>query len=192
MGGGPDERPERYAVADPLLQLPIPAAVRCIHDRGDDRVPLTQSVTYVAAAQAAGQDARLVQGKATTSAWPTPPRPPGRRSSRRSRNWRRAGVPSRTGATGIGRYKKPHSATATESCLGRFGQLPHQRPRPALRAKEVARSVEHVRVVPWKQVSASAIALAGMMMLVLRQSGRPLDHRAGPRVSRRRWRWRTR
>jgi acetyl esterase/lipase len=61
MGGGPDERPERYAVADPLSQLPIPAIVRCVHARADDRVPFAQSVTYVEAAQSAGQDAQLLE-----------------------------------------------------------------------------------------------------------------------------------
>jgi len=59
MGGDPDEFPERYAVADPLSLVPIPAAVRCVHAQADDRVPFAQSVTYVAAALAAGQDARL-------------------------------------------------------------------------------------------------------------------------------------
>jgi acetyl esterase/lipase len=61
MGGGPGERPERYAVADPLPQVPIPAVVRCVHARADDRVPFSQSVTYVAAARAAGQDAQLLE-----------------------------------------------------------------------------------------------------------------------------------
>jgi acetyl esterase/lipase len=61
MGGDPGELPGRYAVADPLFQVPIPAAVRCVHARADDRVPLAQSVTYVEAAQAAGQDARLLE-----------------------------------------------------------------------------------------------------------------------------------
>ena len=54
MGGAPGELPERYAVADPLSQVPIPAAVRCVHAQADDRVPFAQSVTYVAAARAAG------------------------------------------------------------------------------------------------------------------------------------------
>ena len=48
-------------MADPLLQVPIPAAVRCVHARADDRVPFAQSVTYVAAARAAGQDAQLLE-----------------------------------------------------------------------------------------------------------------------------------
>ena len=61
MGGDPGELPQRYAVADPLSQVPIPAVVRCVHARADDRVPFAQSVTYVAAARAAGQDARLLE-----------------------------------------------------------------------------------------------------------------------------------
>jgi acetyl esterase/lipase len=61
MGGSPGERPDRYAVADPLARVPIPAAVRCVHARADDRVPFAQSVTYVAAARAAAQDARLLE-----------------------------------------------------------------------------------------------------------------------------------
>lgn len=61
VGGNPDEVPERYAVADPLSQVPIAAAVRCVHARADDRVPFAESVTYVAAAQRAGQDAHLLE-----------------------------------------------------------------------------------------------------------------------------------
>ena len=61
MGGSPDECPERYAVADPLSQVPIPPVVRCFHSRADDRVPFAESVAYVAAAQSAGQDAQLLE-----------------------------------------------------------------------------------------------------------------------------------
>jgi acetyl esterase/lipase len=61
MGGSPGEWPERYAVASPLSQVPIPAVVRCVHSRPDDRVPFAESVTYVAAAQATGQDAQLLE-----------------------------------------------------------------------------------------------------------------------------------
>lgn len=57
MGGGPDEVPERYAVADPLALLPIDADVTCVHAAGDDLVPISQSETYVSAA---GPGARLV------------------------------------------------------------------------------------------------------------------------------------
>jgi acetyl esterase/lipase len=61
LRGGPEQWPERYAVADPLGQVPIPAAVRCVHARHDDRVPFAQSVAYIEAAQAAGQDASLLE-----------------------------------------------------------------------------------------------------------------------------------
>jgi dipeptidyl aminopeptidase/acylaminoacyl peptidase len=52
--------------------------VRCVHARADDRVPFAQSVTYVAAARAAGQDARLLEvdgdhytvADASSPAWP--------------------------------------------------------------------------------------------------------------------------
>jgi acetyl esterase/lipase len=79
MGGGPDEYAERYAVADPLLQVPIPAIVRCVHSRSDDRVPFASSVAYAAAASAAGQDAQLLEvagshfsiADTSSAAWPT-------------------------------------------------------------------------------------------------------------------------
>jgi acetyl esterase/lipase len=61
MGGKPDELPEQYSIADPLSRVPIKAWVRCVHARRDELVPFAQSVDYVAAAQAAGQDARLLE-----------------------------------------------------------------------------------------------------------------------------------
>jgi acetyl esterase/lipase len=78
MGGGPDERAERYAVADPLLAAPVPAIVRCVHSRSDDRVPYAQSVTYTEAAAVLGQDAQLAEVEGThfsiadpsSTAWP--------------------------------------------------------------------------------------------------------------------------
>ncbi|HEY0871726.1 MAG TPA: alpha/beta hydrolase [Acidothermaceae bacterium] len=78
MGGRPDEHPDWYAVADPLTRVPIPAVVRCVHARADDEVPFSESVTYVAAAQAAGQDASLIEASgdhysvadATSADWP--------------------------------------------------------------------------------------------------------------------------
>lgn len=59
LGGDPEQVPERYAVADPLAQVPVRAAVRCVHARHDDRVPFAQSAASVKAARAAGQDASL-------------------------------------------------------------------------------------------------------------------------------------
>jgi acetyl esterase/lipase len=78
IGGTPFQWPERYAVADPLSQVPIPALVRCVHARADALVPFTQSVNYVEAARAAGQDARLLEVEGdhfsvadpSSSAWP--------------------------------------------------------------------------------------------------------------------------
>lgn len=46
---------------DPRQQVPLDVPVRCIHGRTDDIVPGSQSADYVAAATAAGGDARLVE-----------------------------------------------------------------------------------------------------------------------------------
>ncbi len=61
LGGIPEERPEPFALADPLARIPLSAVVRCVHARPDDRVPFAQSETYVARARAAGMDAALVE-----------------------------------------------------------------------------------------------------------------------------------
>jgi dipeptidyl aminopeptidase/acylaminoacyl peptidase len=61
MGGGPDERPEEYRLADPIAAVPIAAPVLCLHSRGDANVPFSYSERYVAAATAAGGTARLVE-----------------------------------------------------------------------------------------------------------------------------------
>jgi acetyl esterase/lipase len=79
MGGGPDEYADRYALADPALQVPIPAIVRCVHSRSDDRVPFAASVAYAQAASAVGQDALLLEvegshfsiADTSSAAWPT-------------------------------------------------------------------------------------------------------------------------
>jgi acetyl esterase/lipase len=60
LGGGPDEVPQRYAAADPVALLPTGVPSVLVHAPADDRVPLAQSSTYLAAAQAAGDDCRLV------------------------------------------------------------------------------------------------------------------------------------
>jgi hypothetical protein len=61
MGGGPDELPEPYRVADPMTWLPSPGGVVCLHSRADRQVPYEYSERYVAAALAAGGRARLVE-----------------------------------------------------------------------------------------------------------------------------------
>jgi acetyl esterase/lipase len=61
MGGGPDEMPREYALADPLAAVPVPAPVLCLHSRADANVPYAYSERYVAAATAAGGTARLTE-----------------------------------------------------------------------------------------------------------------------------------
>ncbi len=61
MGGGPDELPEPYRLADPMTWLPSPASVVCLHSHADQRVPYSYSERYVAADAAAGGRARLVE-----------------------------------------------------------------------------------------------------------------------------------
>lgn len=53
LGGGPDEVPERYAVADPIALLPTGVPTTCVHAAGDDLVPISQSEAYVAASDTA-------------------------------------------------------------------------------------------------------------------------------------------
>ena len=46
---------------DPQQEIPLDVPLRCIHGRADQNVPISQSQRYVAAAQAAGADADLVE-----------------------------------------------------------------------------------------------------------------------------------
>jgi acetyl esterase/lipase len=59
MGGGPDELPEPYRLADPIAAVPAEAAVLCLHSRRDDEVPFGYSERYVEAAARAGGTAVL-------------------------------------------------------------------------------------------------------------------------------------
>jgi acetyl esterase/lipase len=54
MGGGPDDRPDAYALADPIRRLPAGARVLLVHGDADQRVPVEQSRRYADAAAAAG------------------------------------------------------------------------------------------------------------------------------------------
>ena len=49
------------ADVDPIRQVPLDVPVWCVHGRGDDIVPISQSRDYVAAATAAGARAELVE-----------------------------------------------------------------------------------------------------------------------------------
>ena len=58
MQGGPDDRPDAYALADPLSRIPAGARVLLVHGDADQRVPVAQSRRYAQAAAAASDDAR--------------------------------------------------------------------------------------------------------------------------------------
>ena len=60
LGGSPDAVAERYAAASPVELLPLKVPQRLIHGSRDSNVPLELSTTYVAAAQAKGDDAKLI------------------------------------------------------------------------------------------------------------------------------------
>jgi dipeptidyl aminopeptidase/acylaminoacyl peptidase len=57
LGGGPDEVPDRYALASPVQRLPLGVRVVCVHGTDDVNVPIRQSERFVAAA---GDEAELV------------------------------------------------------------------------------------------------------------------------------------
>lgn len=59
IGGGAGEFPERYAVADPALSLPLGVPQVLVHGLRDDIVPPNISERYLAAATRAGDDIRL-------------------------------------------------------------------------------------------------------------------------------------
>jgi len=59
MGGGPQELPEQYRLADPMAALPVKAPVLCVHSRADTNVPYSFSERYVQAATDAGGTASL-------------------------------------------------------------------------------------------------------------------------------------
>ncbi len=57
LGAAPT--PQRYALADPIQQVPLAAPVLCVHSQADRAVPFAQSTAYVAAAIKAGGRATL-------------------------------------------------------------------------------------------------------------------------------------
>ena len=59
LGGGPDDVPARYVAASPAALLPLGVPQVLVHGTDDAVVPLEISRSYVAAALAAGDDARL-------------------------------------------------------------------------------------------------------------------------------------
>jgi dipeptidyl aminopeptidase/acylaminoacyl peptidase len=61
MGCGPRECPERYALADPIRQVPLPCEVLLVHGPVDDTVSIARSRDYARAAEAAGGTVELVE-----------------------------------------------------------------------------------------------------------------------------------
>ncbi len=61
IGAGPQDAPSAYRELDPLEGLPSGARVLLVHGDRDDRVPLSQSQAYLAAAQAAGDRCELLE-----------------------------------------------------------------------------------------------------------------------------------
>lgn len=59
LGATPNQAPDRYAEASPIRRLPLQVPVLLIHGDADDRVPVSQSRDYLAAARAAGDDCQL-------------------------------------------------------------------------------------------------------------------------------------
>ena len=60
LGGTPETVPARYAEASPRARLPLGCRQVLLHGRDDRTVPFALSADYVAAALAAGDEARLV------------------------------------------------------------------------------------------------------------------------------------
>jgi acetyl esterase/lipase len=56
MGGGPDDRPDAYHLADPIRRIPAGARMLLVHGDADQRVPVEQSRRYTQVAAAAGDD----------------------------------------------------------------------------------------------------------------------------------------
>jgi len=61
MGGGPDELPERYALADPTALVPLAIPVLLVHGTEDGTVSVRRSRNYAQAARAAGASVELVE-----------------------------------------------------------------------------------------------------------------------------------
>jgi acetyl esterase/lipase len=61
MGGGPDELPERYAIADPMALLPLPIPVLLVHGTEDATVSVRRSRNYALAARARGATVTLIE-----------------------------------------------------------------------------------------------------------------------------------
>ncbi len=61
IGSTPQDAPAAYRDLDPMAALPTGARVLLVHGDQDDRVPISQSRSYLAAAQACGDDCTLLE-----------------------------------------------------------------------------------------------------------------------------------
>jgi acetyl esterase/lipase len=61
LGGGPDEVPERYAIADPMSLLPLAIPVLLVHGTDDATVSVRRSRNYAQAARAHGGAVELIE-----------------------------------------------------------------------------------------------------------------------------------
>lgn len=61
MGGGPEELPERYAIADPMAHVPLGIPVLLVHGTADETVSVELSRKYASAERAAGGTVELVE-----------------------------------------------------------------------------------------------------------------------------------
>ena len=61
MGGGPDEHPDRYAIADPLAHVPLEIPVLLVHGVDDSTVSIRRSRNYAQAARSRGASVELIE-----------------------------------------------------------------------------------------------------------------------------------
>jgi acetyl esterase/lipase len=61
VGGGPDDVPERFAIADPLRRAPLDVPVLIVHGTDDTTVPIRRSREYAVTASDRGGDVELIE-----------------------------------------------------------------------------------------------------------------------------------
>ncbi|GAB3148871.1 alpha/beta hydrolase [Micromonospora sonneratiae] len=61
LGGGPDQVPDRYTVADPTRRLPLRTPTVLVHGQLDRHVPVEMSRRYVELARASDSETRYVE-----------------------------------------------------------------------------------------------------------------------------------
>jgi acetyl esterase/lipase len=61
VGATPAQNPDAYAAANPIGALPSGVATLLVHGDADDRVPIAQSRSYLAAARQADDDCTLIE-----------------------------------------------------------------------------------------------------------------------------------